>query len=51
MAVARQGTTGDGGNINLTSKIINIQNGATVNVANLGIGNAGNLQLLLITCF
>ncbi|NUN64388.1 filamentous hemagglutinin N-terminal domain-containing protein [Pseudanabaena biceps] len=51
LAVARQGTTGDGGNINLTSKIINIQNGATVNVANLGIGNAGNLQIVADNLF
>ncbi|PZU97091.1 MAG: hypothetical protein DCE90_08120 [Pseudanabaena sp.] len=45
IALARQGSTGNGGNINVSAKEISIQNLATVSVASFGIGNAGNLKI------
>ena len=52
MAIARPGSTGgDGGNVNLIAKVINIQNRGAVTVASFGAGNAGNLSIIADNLF
>jgi filamentous hemagglutinin family protein len=46
LAFARIGSTGDGGNVNLIAKVINIQNNAFVSVDSSGSGKAGNLSII-----
>jgi len=45
LSVARNGSTGNGGSINITSRDINVRNGATISVASLGTSNAGDLKI------
>ncbi|MBD2178725.1 filamentous hemagglutinin N-terminal domain-containing protein [Pseudanabaena sp. FACHB-1998] len=45
LAVTRESSTGDGGNVNITAKEIKIQDRAGVSVASFGFGDAGGLSI------
>ncbi|MDJ0567870.1 MAG: filamentous hemagglutinin N-terminal domain-containing protein [Pleurocapsa sp. MO_192.B19] len=44
-ALVREEATGNGGNINLSTKELNLYNGALVTSRSFGLGNSGNLSL------